>query len=86
MDGVYKVHGLLLFFFSKFGMVSDNFVPKRCLRLFAFGFLGNLTLSQHSHFLSPARVDVAYKRKSEKIQQVDLDFSDRSKLDGSDAC
>ncbi len=41
MDGVYGVHGLLLFLLSKFGMVFNNFVPKRCLRLFIFGFLRN---------------------------------------------
>ena len=44
------------------------------------------TLPQHSYFLSSARVDGAYERKSEKIQPVDLDLSDVSKLDGSDAC
>ena len=38
---------------------------------------------QHSQFLSQVRVDGAYKRKSQKVQPVDLSLSDRSKPDGS---
>ncbi len=43
------------------------------------------TLYQHSYFLSRVRVDGAYKRKSQKVLLVDLDLSDESKPDGSDA-
>ena len=43
-----------------------------------------LTLSQHCHFLSRAKVDGAYKRKSQKVQSVDPGLSDRSKQDVSD--
>lgn len=42
------------------------------------------TLTQHSQFLSQVRVDGAYKRKSQKVQPVDLSLSDGSKPDGSD--
>ena len=42
------------------------------------------TLSQHSYLLSRLRVDGAYKRKSQKVQPVDLSLSDGSKPDGSD--
>ena len=41
-------------------------------------------MAQHSQFLSRARVDGAYKRKSQKVQPVDLSLSDGSKPDGSD--
>ena len=43
------------------------------------------TLFQHSHIFSRARVDKAYKQKSQKVQPVDLNLSDGSKPDGSDA-
>ena len=39
---------------------------------------------QHSWFLSQVRIDGAYKRKSQKVQQVDLSLSDESKPDRSD--
>ncbi len=42
------------------------------------------TLSQHSHFLSWELVDEAHKRKSQKVQPVDLDLSDGYKPNGSD--
>ncbi len=41
------------------------------------------TLAQHSQLLSRVRVDGAYKRKSQKVQPVDLSLSDGSKPDGS---
>ncbi len=41
------------------------------------------TLSQHSRLLSRARVDGAYKRKSQKIQPVDQKLLDGSKPDES---
>lgn len=41
-------------------------------------------MAQHSQSLSRVRVDGAYKRKSQKVQPVDLSLSDGSKPDGSD--
>ena len=43
------------------------------------------TLTQHSRFFSQARIDGVYKRKSQKLQPVDLNLPDRSKPDGTDA-
>ncbi len=42
------------------------------------------TLTQQSRFFSQARIDGAYKRKSQKEQRIDLNLPDESKRDGSD--
>ena len=42
-------------------------------------------MTQHSCFFSQGRIDGAYKLKSQKIQSVNLNLPDGSKLDESDA-
>lgn len=68
-------HGLCQFYPKMVALYPHIWFSQRC---------DLYTLTQHSQLLSQVKVDRVYKRKSQKVQPVDLSLSDDCKPNRSD--